>query len=290
MANEQPTDAPKVGKKFKWAPTELKDFYDGAKVWIWVALFIIGVLSYFLGEQWGKIAGAIITFGAILLWLIPQLIPQRWKQVQKALDILESDAHKNNPEYLAAAKGVRSVRLYAVMAACFSAVAVAAIAYYVIPPAWDQWRLHQPDSISFAEFRYYKRTAGKEPPEEDAFKEALITLLKKEGLAAGKPFRVALGETRPLDHYTPGFRCSMEIKGNVEATGYAFRLHDENGRTLYDPIPAAFPTKKTVIFKVPPCKTGDRMFIVASILPPNDSAFPTNLAEDTVLKVLKTEK
>ncbi len=290
MANEQRADTPKAEKKFKWVPTPLKELYDGAKVWIWAALITVGVLSYFLGEQWGKIAGAIITCAVILLWLIPQLIPQRWKQVQKALAILESDAHKNDPEYIAAARGVRSVRLYATMAACFSVAAVVAIAYYAIPSAWHQWQSRKPDSIEFAHFTYYKLTAGKEPPEEDAFKEALVRLLKKEGVAAGKPFRVALGETQPLGHYTPEFRCSMEIKGNVEATGYAFRLHDENGRTLYEPIPAAFPTKKTVIFKVPPCKTGDRMFVVARVLPPNDSAFPTNLTEDTVLKVLKKEK
>lgn len=282
--NEAPT--------WKWMPEWLKRIVEGIHKWHLLALFIGEALSYFLGEFRGKIAGYTVGTALFLIWIVFELVQFRWNDIQNAIAILMRETYKDDPEYRKAATGLKRAQLEGILANILFILACIAVVCLTAPPALHWWNKRTPQSIGFAEFSYYYEPKEAENPwEKTPFVEGLIAYLDKEGRAVGEPFKIALGETCPLEHYTPAFQCTMIIEnGRYEATGYAFRLHKDANLTLYEPIPAEYPKQGEVIFKVPPSQTGDRMYIIARITSLKHETLPDELAKVAKLEVAATEK
>jgi hypothetical protein len=287
--NQQP---PIVDEKtYKWVPQFFKDIYDAAKVWHWIILALAEVMAIFFGVTKGKLAGYSCGFGMLLVWGLFQLLRVRWKHALVAIHLLDGEKHKDDPVYAEAAKGLRRARREAIIGLLsFFFISLVELGFLVIPPVYYLLTQEKPKSLVFAEFSYYRPTQDEHNANDAPFVEALIISLKNEGLAVGRPFRIALGKTVPIGHPTPAFQCSLQIADEgYEATGYAFRIHPDQNRICYESISAEYPSRRTVLFKLPPCDKGDRMFIVARITSSKED-FPEDLVKVAKLDLLNQEK
>ncbi len=194
------------------------------------------------------------------------------------------------------ANALRSWRvLSVVLVAILSIVSLGSLAYVCYPIIHHRLTVSTPTKIPFSSFVYYRLDDKFEELVAQApFMEAVINSLTAEGEAQKTPYRIAVGTTLPFTHPTPGFHCRLVIEGgSYDVTGYAFRRHRGDHRTIFEPVPIEKPVARDkpeptdpVFFDVPACEEGDELFVVALVTVREGTAFPENLQSIASLLVV----
>jgi hypothetical protein len=270
-------------------PPPLKALTDAIRSWGTMFLLIGLVACYFLGRERGQVVGWIIGAALVACWLAYQLVRFGSSRVDRAIEVLTAPDRVLVERRRAAAEDLRVVRRIGTLAfVILAGAAVGAGAFAGWGPA-DRWlNTSTPDRIDFADIHYFQAKDSASPTQAP-FLDAVITALQEEGKAERKPYRPLVGRTAPLGHPTPAFRCSLHVdRAGFEWTGYAFRLHQDGSRVSYEPIPAEY-TETSVVFVVPPCERGDRLYIVGRLIAPSEE-FPTDLKPITSLRLAHAEE
>lgn len=267
-------------------PQYLKRILDWWKI-LGIPVAVVGTIgSYFLNKDdaWFMACLSAAFFVALYFVILFTLNSQR--AVRLAQKILTTAGDPNTKEQ----KELANYLKYAPFVSIFLlVVAVGSLALLFYPPISYKLRTARPDKVEFESIGYFDPSRDQALLHDSPFLEAVVVALKDEGKAENKQTGIVLGTTKPFDHPTPALQLSISVDDNAqEVAGYAFRRHQLRQRVLYDPVPINYNQAGFVIFSLPPCDPGDRLFFVGRLsLTGKGAPFPDNLhlQEDIKLRV-----
>ena len=276
---------PPVDKEWD-VPPRLKIASDWAKV-LGLISFVAGVIAACLvGPDKGMLVGTMVAGMSFVFFAIHRVMSP---PINNAINVLSTSRYTKDEDRQPVIQGLlRWQRSTLIVLFCFLALTIGSVVWVSYAPVSHWWTIQAPKSVKFANFKYYSPEEEQALLEEAPFLEAIISALTAEGVADGKKFRIAIGTTVPFSHPTPKFRCSMVIDGGgYDATGYAFRKHPGDGRTIYEAVPAEYPKPRSVIFAVPSSERKDQHFVVVLLTIQEGETFPDDLVSVSNLTLVE---